>query len=313
MTQSIAQSVGVDISKDNLDVHLHPEGTSRQFANSPAGHKALLAWLNAYRITRIAYEATGAYHRAFEQAACDWPLVKLNPRQARRFAQATGTLAKTDRVDAAMLARFAAVLEPEIRPVRTPAMADLRELVVAKRGLVKDRTALLNRAKTLTLALLKRQSDRRLAQLNKQIAAIEAAAQAIIVADLALARRCEILQSIAGLGETTATTLVAEIPELGALAPKQAASLAGLAPITRQSGQWRGKSFIQGGRAAVRNALYMPALVAIRFNPDMKAKYDQLIVAGKPAKVALTAIMRKLIILANALLKADRNWQPKLA
>jgi transposase len=269
--------------------------------------------LSDHRIVRIAYEATGAYHRAFETAARAWPLIKVNPQRARRFAQATGTLAKTDRVDAAILARMAAVLEPEIRPVRTSLMADLRELVVAKRGLVKDRTALLNRAKTLTLSLLKRQSERRLAEIDRQIAAIEAAALTMIAADPDLARRREILKSIAGLGEATALTLIVEMPELGAIAPKQAASLAGLAPITRQSGQWRGKSFIQGGRADVRRALYMPALVAIRYNPDLKAKYDQFVAAGKPAKVAIVAVMRKLIVLANALIKQDRAWMPKLA
>jgi transposase len=313
MAQLIAQSVGIDISKENLDVHIYPDGVTRRFTNSAAGHTALLGWLDGYRVHRIAYEATGAYHRAFEAAARDRPLVKVNPRQARRFAQATGTLAKTDRVDAAMLARMAAALEPEIRPVRTEVMTELRELLVARRGLVKDRTAVLNRSKTLTLALLKRQSEQRLAQLDKQIAAIEDAAQAIIAALPELDRRREILQSIAGLGQATVMALLVDMPELGTIEPKQAASLAGLAPITRQSGQWRGKSFIQGGRGEIRRALYMPALVAIRFNPDFKAKYAQLIAAGKPAKVAIVAIMRKLLVLANALLKANRTWQTKLA
>ena len=313
MTHSIAQNVGVDISKDWLDVHLHPDGGFRRLGNDPAGHKALFKWLRGWTVERIAYEATGAYHRAFEQAGRDWPLVKLNPARARRFAQAIGALAKTDRVDAAMLARLAATLKPEPRPVKSPALQELGELVAAREGLVKDRTALKNRAKNLTLTLLKRQNRQRLEQIEKQIEAINNAALALIEAQPDLKRRAEIIASIKGIGLVTAIVLIAQMPELGALNPKAAASLAGLAPVARQSGQWKGKSFITGGRANVRQALYMPSLVAARFNADLKAKYGQLIKAGKPAKVAITAIMRKLIVLANALIKADRLWQEKMA
>lgn len=313
MTHCIAQNVGVDISKDWLDVHLHPDGGFRRLGNDPAGHKALFKWLGGWTVERIAYEATGAYHRAFEQAGRDWPLVKLNPARARRFAQAIGALAKTDRVDAAMLARLAATLKPEPRPVKSPALQELGELVAAREALVKDRTALKNRAKNLTLTLLKRQNRQRLEQIEKQIEAINNAALALIEAQPDLKRRAEIIASIKGIGLVTAIVLIAQMPELGALNPKAAASLAGLAPVARQSGQWKGKSFITGGRANVRQALYMPSLVAARFNADLKAKYGQLIKAGKPAKVAITAIMRKLIVLANALIKADRLWQEKMA
>jgi transposase len=174
--------------------------------------------------------------------------------------------------------------------------------------LVRDRTALKNREKTLTVTLLKRQCRQRLEQIARHIQALDAEIATVIKADEKLARRHNILTSIAGLGTLTASQLVATMPELGSLENKQAASLAGLAPVARQSGQWKGKSFIRGGRANVRQALYMPALVAARFNPDLKAKYQQLIAAGKPAKLAITAIMRKLIITANALLKKDRLW-----
>ncbi|MFZ5698851.1 MAG: IS110 family transposase [Pseudomonadota bacterium] len=313
MTHCIAQNVGVDISKDWLDVHLHPDGACRRFGNDPAGHKALLKWLGGWTVERIAYEATGAYHRALEQAGRALPLVKLNPKRARRFAEATGTLAKTDRVDAAMLARMAATLKPAIRPVKSKALVELSELMTARQGLVKDRTAVANRGKNLTLPLLKRHNEQRRVQIVKQIEAIDDAATALVNANPELARRRDIITSIKGLGTTTANQIIAGMDELGALESKQAASLAGLAPATRQSGNWRGKSFIQGGRANIRQALYMPALVASRFNPDLKAKYQQLIKAGKPAKVAITAIMRKLIVLANALLKADRLWQPNHA
>jgi transposase len=175
------------------------------------------------------------------------------------------------------------------------------------------RTALKNREKNLTITLLKRQCRQRLEQIGRHIEALDAGIAELIAAEAALARRHQILTSIAAVGTLTANQLIATMPELGSLENKQAAALAGLAPIARQSGQWKGKSFIRGGRANVRQALYMPALVAARYNPDLKAKYQQLVTAGKPAKIAITAVMRKLVVTANALLKADRCWQQSLA
>lgn len=306
MTQT---TIGIDISKDTLDVHRLPDGAARQFANTKAGHRALIAWIGA-DVVRIVFEPTGPYHRALEMtlAAAGRPLCKVNPRQARRFAEATGRLAKTDRCDAAMLARMGLALDLESRPVNSQTFYDLKELLGARDALIKDRTAAKNRQKRSTIALLKRQNDQRLKQIDRQIAAIEEAIEASIKADPELKRRFDILTSIPGIGPVAAFALIIEMPELGSLEGKQAASLAGLAPITRQSGRWKGKDFIQGGRANLRQALYMPALVATRFNADLKAKYDQLIAAGKPAKLAITAFMRKLIVLANALLRDNRNW-----
>lgn len=308
MSRFLPQTLGIDISKLHLDAHAHPSGVVRQFPNTAPGFAALRKWIGQWPVERIAYEATGVYHRALEQALADLPLVRINPLRARRFAQATGALAKTDRIDAGILARMAATLQPEVRPATSPQLAQLAELMSARNGLVRDRTALKNREKNLSLPLLKRQAKARLAQITRHIEAIDKQAQALINADIALARKCEIIASIKGLGPITAARLIANMPELGSLENKQAASLAGLAPIARQSGQWTGKAHIHAGRANVRQSLYMPALVAARFNPDIKAKYRQLIAAGKPAKVAITAIMRKLIVTANALLKADRLW-----
>lgn len=313
MSTPLPQTIGIDISKATLDCHAHPAGIDRQFANSAKGHKALLAWVGQWTIERIAYEATATYHRALEQALADMPCVKLNPERARRFAQATGTLAKTDRIDAAMLARMAATLQPPVRPAQSAKQALLAELINARDGLMRDRTAIKNREKNLTLAILKRQAKQRLDQIARHIEALDTEIARIIAADAQLARRHEILTSIDGVGTLTANQLIATMPELGTLENKQAASLAGLAPVARQSGQWKGKSFIRGGRANVRQALYMPALVAARYNPDLKAKYRQLIAAGKPAKIAITTVMRKLIVTANALLKADRLWVKSLA
>ena len=308
-------TIGVDVSKDHLDVHRLYDGASRRFANDKPGHKALIKWLAETPVSRVVFEPTGPYHRAFERAlgAADVPFVKVNPRQARRFAEATGKLAKTDRLDAAMLARMGAMLELEARPARNETLLELKELYIAREALMKDRTAAKNRGKVLMLSLLKRQNAQRLEQIERQIMTIEAAIFQIVKADVGLADRLAILTSIPGVSNITAFALLIEMPELGVLEAGQAASLVGLAPIARQSGRWTGRAFIRGGRASVRRALYMPALVATRFNPDLKAKYRQLVEAGKPAKVALIAIMRKLIVLANALLKANRKWAPKSA
>ena len=315
MASTIAQSVGVDIAKDTLDVHLHPAGRVRRFPNHAKGWAALIVWLSGFTIARVAFEPSGAYHRAFERrlAEAGLPLVKVNPRQARRFAEAIGRHAKTDAVDAAMLARFAALLEPPLRPVVSAALDAMKELHSARRALVKDRVAARNRSHTHRSALLKRQARARLAQIDRQIAAIDAALHAELAADPALQGRFDILVSIPGVGEATAFAMLVEMPELGALEHKCAASLAGLAPMARDSGQHRGKRFIRGGRAPLRQALYMPALVAVRFDAAMKTKYEALLAAGKPPKVALIAIMRKLLILANALIRDRRTWTPKLA
>ena len=292
-----------------------PTGSTRRFANDKRGHKALIEWLAETPANRVVFEPTGPYHRAVERALdiAGVPFVKVNPRQARRFAEATGKLAKTDRLDAAILARMGALLELEARPARSELLFELKELYVAREALVKDRTVAKNRGKALRLSLLKRQNAQRLEQIVRQIATVEAAILQTIEANVSLADRFAILTSTPGVSNITAFALLIAMPELGALEAGQAANLAGLAPIARQSGRWTGRSFIRGGRADVRQALYMPALVAARFNPDMKAKYTHLIETGNPAKVGITATMRKLVVLANALLKANRPWTPKTA
>jgi transposase len=284
-------------------------------ANSRKGRRALIAWLAEIPVARVVFEPTGSYHHGFERQLADagLPLCKVNPRQARRFAEAIGRHAKTDAVDAAMLARLAALLEPPVRPVISARLDEMKELHVARRALVKDRTAACNRDHTRRAALLRRQPAQRLAQIERQIAAIDTALRALLAADPALKTRFDILVSIPSVSETTALIMLVEMPKLGALEHRCAASLAGLAPIARDSGQHRGTRFIRGGRQHLRHAIYMPALVAARFNPDLKAKYDRLRAAGKAPKVALTAIMRKLVILANALLRDSRPWSAEYA
>lgn len=303
-------TIGIDVSKDMLDAYRLSDRQHVRFANERAGVKALMRWVGGKTPTLIVFEATGAYHRQLETALAGRSVAyaKVNPRQARRFAEATGRLAKTDRVDAAMLAKMGAVLELDAQPPKTEILQGLKDLMTARRALIKDRIAALARQKVLASSLLKRQAAARLRQIEGHLQELDAAIAHAVGRDALLSQKLAILISIPGIAEATAFAMLIEMPELGSMDGKQAACLAGLAPISRQSGKWQGHERIQGGRTFLRRAIYMPALAAARFNRDLKVKFDQLIAAGKPAKVALVAIMRKLIILANALLRDGRPW-----
>ena len=308
MTKS---TIGIDISKDHLDAHRWPDNKSCRVSNDAVGHKTLIRWIG--RVECIAFEATGGYHAALEKALhrAGLPVSKLNPTRVRRFAQAVGTQAKTDRVDAALIARMVAMLEPAPDALKPQILADLQELQFARAALIRNRTAAQNRTGRLTLALLRRQHARTLKAIERDLAELDAAIAALIAGDTLLARRAAILCSIPGVSIVTAAAILAGMPEIGALEPGAAASLAGVAPFSRESGRWKGVARIGGGRAGLRRALYMPALTAARFNPDLKAVYDRLRAKGKPAKVALTAVMRKLVILANTLIHDDRFWESR--
>ena len=308
-------TIGADISKDHIDLHRLPDGKRLRVTNDRKGFAAILEWIGEAPVERIVYEPTGAYHRAFEyfMLSCGLPVSKVNPRQARRFADVLGKLVKTDRADAEILAQFGVLLNPRLLPPDAASFAELKELHAARLALVRDRTAAKNRGKNITQLLLKRQNAARLKQIEAQLVQVEQAISGHIAMNESLKARFDILVSIPGLSSITAFTLLIEMPELGELDEKAAGKLAGLAPGDRQSGRWTGRAFIVGGRAIVRQALYMPALVAIRFNPDLKAKYQALRTSGKPPKVAITAIMRKLVVLANALLRKQQIWAPKHA
>ena len=301
-------TIGIDVSKATLDAYRLNARCHARFSNDRAGLKALIEWIGTAAL--VVFEATGAYHRQLETALAAQRLAyaKVNPRQARRFAEATGRLAKTDCVDAAMLARMGAVLDLDAQTSRTETLQALKDLMTARRALIKDRTAALTRQKVLASSLLQRQAAARLRQIEAHLRELDAAITEAVKSDAVLSQKLAILISIPGIADTTAFAMLVEMPELGTLDGKQAASLAGVAPISRQSGKWHGHERIRGGRAFLRRAIYMPALAAVRFNPEFKAKYEQLTAAGKPAKVALVAIMRKLIVLVNALLRDGRQW-----
>lgn len=303
-------TIGIDISKDTLDTYWLSKRKHKQFANNKTGLRALTSWVREAEVSLVVFEATGIYHRLLEisLAEHDFSFARVNPRQARRFAEGTGTLAKTDRVDAAMLARMGYLLELKADKPKSEMLHNLKGMETARQALIKDRTAARARLKTATFPLLRKQSNLRLRQIERDITQIDAAIETTITADKVLSQKADILVSIPGIAKITAYAMLVEMPELGSMSGKQAASLAGLAPISRQSGKWQGKERIQGGRDVLRKAIYLPAVVATRFNPDMKAKYHELIANGKCKKLAITAVMRKLVVMANALLRDGRKW-----
>ena len=312
MSDHTPNTVGVDISKVHLDAHALPSGRAERFANNAAGIRKLAAW--AGPADWVVYESTGPWHRALEEAlAGELPLARVNAMRARRFAQALGQEAKTDAVDAWVLARMGAAMELRRVEPSTPTRRDLDEMQTARDALVRDRTAALNRKHQARHPLMKRQLKQRMAHIERQIKALDAETGKLIAGDKALSRRAEVLTSIPGIARITAAGLLTEMPELGGIDGKAAASLAGLAPVTRESGAWKGRSFIGGGRSRPRRMLYMAAVSAITHNPDLARKYRELRQRGKPPKVALVAVMRKLVVLANALLAQDREWTPQRA
>ena len=307
-------TVGIDISKDHLDACWLPADEAKRFPNSEAGFRSLARWIDP-QVERVAYEPTGPWHRGFEEALSDagLPLYAINPYQLRCFARSIGRRAKTDPIDARVAAQMAQAVE-NLRPLRKQSKPrrELVELQSARDALIRDRTALLNRSRHVRQSLVKRLTRDRVRQLERHVGRLDAAIKKLVAEDAELARRAEILTSIPGISHITAAGLLVHMPELGTLTAKTAGSLAGLAPVTRESGAWRGSSWIQGGRRRLRCLLYMPALVATRHHPELRRKYLDLQARGKPKKVALTAVMRKLIVLSNVLIQEDRLWEPRV-
>lgn len=309
---SEAVYVGVDVCKERLDVYLHPAGQCLRLANSPAGLKRLTRVLAGHDVALIVMEATAKYHRLAQRglAQASLPVAVVNPLRARLFAEAAGALAKTDRIDARMLAIMGQALGPQARPPAPAAVEALQELVRARSAATRDLTRLRNRHGASQVSFLKAELRRQIETLKRAIARLSVEIERRIAVDPALARRYRVLQSIPGIGPAVAAVLLADVAEFGTLSAKAAGLLAGLAPIAKDTGDSSGQRHIKGGRKTVRNALYMAALAAARANPPLKAFYQRLRDDGKKPKVALTAVMRKLIILANTLIKEDRMWKP---
>lgn len=294
---------GLDIAKRNLQLHL--AGRVHDLPNSPAGHRRLRKLLATQPGAHVVCEATGGYERdvvaALHQAQV--PVSVLNPARVRHFARATGQRAKTDHIDAAILSAYGQALQPKPTLPRTQAEEHLTELVRRRVQVLEILVAQRQQAERLTVLALRRQAQSLVRRLERDLAQIEIQLQVLRDQIQALDARVQKLEAITGVGMITALGVLAELPELGTLNRRQVAALAGLAPHPRESGQWHGRRSIGGGRASVRRALYMAALVAARSNRHLKGFYQRLRLAGKPAKVALTAVMRKLIVLMNHTLK----------
>ena len=301
--------VGIDVSKARLDVCLWPSGESLDFANDKKAIRKLVRYLSALGPATIGLEASGGYEREVLAAMCaaGLPAHRLNALRVRRFAQGCGIMAKNDRIDAAVIARFVSCV-PQREAVHDVAAAQLAELVTARRQMVEDLTRTTNQAAHAGQAVLKRIAARRIARLKADILLIDQAMAQAVAADERMAHRNRLLRSVPGVGPVFAHTLLALMPELGNLTRRQAASLVGVAPFDCESGTLRGQRRITGGRKPLRDAAYMAALVAGRHNAVMKAFKQRLTEAGKPPKLILVAIMRKLICALNAMVRHDQIW-----
>lgn len=294
---------GLDIAKQNLQLHL--AGCLHDLLNTPAGHRRLLELLASVPGVQIVCEATGGYEREVVAALQKgkFPVSVLNPARVRHFARATGQRAKTDHIDAKVLSAYGQALQPKPTAARSDLEQQLAELVRRRIQVLEILVAQRQQAERLSLPALRRQAQSLVRRLERDVAQIEDQLKELRKDAPSLQARVQKLEAITGVGAITALGVLAELPELGTLNRRQAAALAGLAPHPRESGQWQGRRSIGGGRAPVRRALYMAAMVAARSNRLLKEFYQRLRHAGKPAKVALTAVMRKLIVLMNHTLK----------
>lgn len=305
-------TVGIDVSKAVLDVHVHPAGESFALGNDEAGVADLVRRLGQLAgLVCIGIEASGRYERlaVAELASAGLPVVVLNPAQIRHYGQAIGLRAKTDRIDARLIALFVEAVRPRQRPMPDASTAELEALMTRRRQIVTMLVAERMRRQQASPGLVRTSIVRIVTTLEDDLKELDAHIDKTVRGTPVWRDKQDLLASVPGIGKTIARTLLAELPELGRLSPKQIAALAGLAPYTRQSGTWRGRSCIGGGRPAVRAALFMGALVAARHNPTLKAFRDRLVQSGKPKLVAIVATARKLLTILNAIIRDNRPWQ----
>ena len=286
---------GIDVCKDWLDSHVHPLGKAMRVRNDQTGMAKLKREYAKHGVALVVMEATGKYHRAAHRSLC---------------AEATGVLAKTDGIDARILALFGEKLTPSAVEPLPEAMESLQEMFRARQTTMSDRTALLNRRSEAKPTVVREALTRLIDVTDDAVAVIDAEISRIVASDAVLIQRKRILMSIPGIGPVAALAMIVDLSEVGDCTGKEASALAGLAPYAHDSGGTTGRRRIRGGRPALRSVLYMAAVAAIRSNADLKLFYARLRKIGKPAKVALTAVMRKLVVLANTLVKENRLWQP---
>lgn len=308
--KSNERNIGIDIGKDTLDIYIFELEKHWKMKNTLEDIKKLISQLNRYQLTRVLVEATGGYERKLVEACAEkgLPIVIVQPIKVRQFAKAQGIIAKTDKMDARLIAQFGVVMKPEIRPLPSKKVRLIRDLLSRKRQLNETRTQELNRLQKAAKVLMP--SHRRLIKLiEKDIAWVNERLEKEVSAITEWQRTYDVVSSVPGIGDGIAYTLLGELPELGQLSNRQIAALSGLAPFNRDSGYMKGRRRIKGGRAPIRTVLYMGMLSAIQHNPVMKHFYNKLVAQGKHKKVALTACMRKMITILNAMVRDDKEWQ----
>ncbi len=315
MDDVFTHGVGVDVSKDSLDVCLLPEEKKLTVSYDESGLKQLLRQLPAKGSCLVVVEATGGYHRRLVAELTDAGhlVAVVNPRQVRDFARGLGILAKTDRIDATVIARFGQHVRPRTIEKTPEKLTELKQLVARRRQLVDLRTAEKNRLETITVKSVHKSIQQVIQLLNKQIERIEKDILHLLQSDDDWKDKMNLLGSVPGVGAVTIASLMAELPELGMLNRQEIAALVGLAPFNRDSGRFRGKRSIWGGRASVRSVLYMAALTARRCNPIIRQFANRLEAEGKLFKVVITACMRKLLVILNTMVKENTHWNPNLA
>lgn len=303
--------VGIDVAKDQLDVHIRPSSEAFAVPRDGPGLEQLLKRLMPLQPSLIVLEATGGFETlvAAAIATTGLPLAVVNPRQVRDFARATGRLAKTDRLDAAIIALFAERIRPEPRPIASLDAQHLGELVARRRQIIDMITMEGNRRRQAASRAVQASLDAIVAALKAQLRDIDTDIDTAIRASPAWRENDELMQSVPGVGPATARVLIADLPELGTTSRQRIASLVGVAPVNRDSGTLRGHRTIAGGRTSVRNALYMAALVGVRRNPVLKAIYDGFVLKGRPRKLALIACARRLLTILNAILHSRTPWR----
>lgn len=308
------QWVGIDVCQKSLDVYIRPSSKVFQVTNDRVGISKLIEILIEIQPELIVLEATGGMEidAATQLTQAELSVAVINPRQARDFAKATGQLAKTDAIDAKVLAHFADAIRPQVRSISDESSRQLEDLVARRRQLSDMITAEKNRRRGKTNSV-KASIDEHIEWLKQQLKEIESQIKSAIAVNPDWQQKRDLLTSVPGIGEVVAVTLISSLPELGTISHKSISYLVGVAPLNKDSGKFRGKRRIWGGRAKIRSVLYMAALVAVRFNPMIKAFYERLLQKGKLKKVALTACMHKMLILLNAMMKNNQAWQPQTA
>jgi transposase len=309
--KSTKVSVGIDVSKSMLDIAIDETGESWSCSNDASGSAALVTKLRQLPATSIVLEATGGFETLVTAtlSAADLPVIVVNPRQVRDFAKATGQLAKTDRIDARVLAHFAAAINPPLRPTKSAAAQHLEALLARRRQIVEMLVAEKNRLANNRDRAVVKDLKTHIAWLERRLKSSDDELQRVLRAAPVWRERDDLLRSTPGVGPVLSLTLLAQLPELGQLNRRQIAKLVGVAPFNWDSGKWRGSRHIWGGRAAVRSPLFMATLCAIRINPTIRFFYQRLITAGKAPKVAITACMRKLLTILNLMIKTQTPWR----